>query len=153
MGLWGPKLLQYADYQVGDIEVAKDLVQESFVVLLDKRDSVEQNKGKSYLYSVLTNKVRDYYKVKKVQTEVQDYHKVELYGEDAYESKELIKLALSKLTRQYKDLICLRDLEGYSYDEIADQLDMSLTQVKVYLFRARKALKNEVIKLEVEVRL
>ncbi|MBO6516979.1 MAG: RNA polymerase sigma factor [Bacteroidia bacterium] len=153
VGELGPRLLQFADYQVGSIEVAKDLVQESFIVLLDKRENVEPAKAKAFLYAVLTNKTRDHFKLKKKQVEVQDYHRIEEDKQAKLDSKELVKLALSKLNERERDLICLRDLEGYAYDEIAEKMELSLTQVKVYLFRARKALKNEIIKLEVEVRL
>jgi RNA polymerase sigma-70 factor (ECF subfamily) len=38
----------------------------------------------------------------------------------------------------------LRDLEGYSYQEIAEQLQLSEAQVKVYLFRARVKIKKQV---------
>jgi RNA polymerase sigma-70 factor (ECF subfamily) len=37
----------------------------------------------------------------------------------------------------------MRDLEGYSYDEIGDMLDLSPSQVKVYLFRARMKIKKQ----------
>ncbi len=153
VGDLGPRLLQFGEYQVGDIDVAKDLVQESFVVLLDKRDDVEVPKAKAFLFAVLTNKTRDHFKLKKKQVEVQDYHRIEENSQGVLDSKELVKMALGKLKERDKNLICLRDLEGYAYEEIAEKMELSLTQVKVYLFRARKAFKNEIIKLEVEVRL
>jgi len=41
-----------------------------------------------------------------------------------------------------KMLIMLKDYEGYRYEEIAEITGLSLVQVKVYLHRARKALKQ-----------
>ena len=43
-------------------------------------------------------------------------------------------------------MIQLRDIEGHSYQEIADLLDMPLNSVKATLFRARQFLKNEIQK-------
>jgi DNA-directed RNA polymerase specialized sigma24 family protein len=37
----------------------------------------------------------------------------------------------------------LRDLEGYSYEEIGSMLELNPSQVKVYLFRARLKVKNQ----------
>jgi RNA polymerase sigma-70 factor (ECF subfamily) len=42
-----------------------------------------------------------------------------------------------------KSIILLRDLEGYSYEEIGDILQLSSSQVKVYLFRARNKIKKQ----------
>jgi DNA-directed RNA polymerase specialized sigma24 family protein len=42
----------------------------------------------------------------------------------------------------------LRDYEGYSYREIAEITDLSETQVKVYIYRARVFLKNYIGSME-----
>ncbi len=41
-----------------------------------------------------------------------------------------------------RSLVLLRDLEGFAYQEIADMTGLDMTKVKVYLFRARKALQG-----------
>lgn len=63
--------------------------------------------------------------------------------ENDYESKEIVELALSLLPPTQKSIVLLRDLEGYSYKEIAGILDISNSQVKVYLYRARKKIKKQ----------
>jgi len=42
----------------------------------------------------------------------------------------------------------MRDEQGYSYKEIADQLNISETQVKVYLHRGRQQVKSIIGKME-----
>lgn len=143
----GPPLLQFVHYQIGDLEQAKDIVQETFIVLLQKLDSVDSVKCKSFIYAVAKNKTKDYFKLKKKQTPIQDIHRIE-YSTPFDESKEIIHLALRNIKPKDREIICLRDLEGQSYPEISSLLNLSPTQVKVYLFRARKALKIEIIKLE-----
>ncbi len=145
----GPRLLQFAHRQVGQLELAKDLVQDSFIVLLDKLDHVEMAKAKSFLFAVLSNKVKDHFKLLKKQTEVQDYHRIADNESRAMEDKEIVHMALSKLNERDRMLIAYRDLEGYKYDEIGEMMNLTATQVKVYLFRARKTFKSEILKLEV----
>ena len=60
--------------------------------------------------------------------------------------QELLQLALNQLPQVQKNLIMLRDYEGYNYQEISEITGLSESQVKVYLFRARTALKNMLIK-------
>ena len=50
-----------------------------------------------------------------------------------------------------RSVVMLRDYEGYPYDEIGEITGLSESQVKVYIFRARKALKQYIGKLEMVV--
>ena len=54
------------------------------------------------------------------------------------EAKEIMDLGLETLSPIQKSLILLKDYEGYSYEEMAEMTELTLSQVKVYLFRARK---------------
>ena len=60
-----------------------------------------------------------------------------------FESNQVVERAVSILPPVQKSVILLRDLEGYSYKEIAEILDLNDSQVKVYLFRARKKIKKQ----------
>ena len=62
---------------------------------------------------------------------------------NSFESNQVVDRAVSILPPIQKSIILLRDLEGYSYKEIGDMLQLSDSQVKVYLFRARKKIKNQ----------
>jgi RNA polymerase sigma-70 factor (ECF subfamily) len=66
-----------------------------------------------------------------------------------FELKEIIDLAMEKLTALQKSIILLRDLEGYNYKEIGEMLDLNEPQVKVYLFRARKKIKDQIKDLSI----
>ena len=47
-----------------------------------------------------------------------------------------------------RSLILLRDYEGYSYEEIGNITGLNESQVKVYIFRGRLALKNYLVSIE-----
>ena len=59
-----------------------------------------------------------------------------------YELKEILDMCLERLPETQKSIILLRDIEGYSYSDIGEILNLSESQVKVYLFRARKKIKD-----------
>ena len=56
------------------------------------------------------------------------------------ERQQRLELKLRTLRPEYRSLLVLRDLEGFSYDEISDVLDMPLGSVKGRLHRARDEL-------------
>ena len=59
------------------------------------------------------------------------------------ETEQAVQRALNMLDFDYRIVIVLRDIEGFSYDEISDILKISLGTVKSRLWRARQALKKE----------
>ena len=56
--------------------------------------------------------------------------------------------ALNTLPEIQRSVILLRDYEGYNYDEIADITGLTLSQVKVYIFRGRQKLKQYIGSIE-----
>ncbi|MBK6410281.1 MAG: RNA polymerase sigma factor [Flavobacteriales bacterium] len=62
--------------------------------------------------------------------------------------KEVLDAALATLPELQRSVVLLRDLEGYSYEEIAELTQLNITQVKVYIYRGRTALKDYIGNLE-----
>jgi RNA polymerase sigma-70 factor (ECF subfamily) len=66
--------------------------------------------------------------------------------EDAYERQEqrtLITDAIKQLNEEYRSVIILRDVQGFSYEEISFMLDCSLGTIKSRINRARNVLKDK----------
>lgn len=70
-------------------------------------------------------------------------------SKNRFELKEIIDLAMQKLPELQKSILLLRDLEGYNYKEIGEMLNLNESQVKVYLFRARKKVKDQIKDLSI----
>jgi RNA polymerase sigma-70 factor (ECF subfamily) len=66
---------------------------------------------------------------------------------EGVEVGEALEVAISELDPVYRSAIVLRHVEGKSYDEIADILDMPLGTVKTTIFRARKSLRQKLKRL------
>jgi len=135
------RLFRYALKLTTDTESAKDLVQEAFIKLWDNREKVTNEYAKPFLYRVLFNKmVDDKRKMKRIthmDVMPEQRGKDRVYNEE----KEIIEQAFQQLDDRQKKIIMLRDWDGYSYEEIAQILEINLNQVKVNLFRARKKMK------------
>ena len=63
-------------------------------------------------------------------------------------TKAILERALARLSETQRSLVLLKDYEGYSYEEIGQIMNLSESQVKVYLHRARLQLKDYLVKVE-----
>lgn len=146
--LYTPNLLRFSKRIAGNAIEAEDIVQECFEVLWKNKDKVEMSSAKSYLFSVAHNKIMDTYRTDLKTLELDSvYFEPETRPEDR-DNEQLVKLAMNQIPALFKELLTLRDLESYSYKEIEAITGLTESQVKVYLFRARKAVKERILKLE-----
>ncbi len=145
----GPSLLRFVNSNLRDKDHSKDIVQDAYIVLWDKRHDVIIEKAKSFLFSVAHYKMLDFFRKKGNK---QGTITIEIYADDQYKSysqKNLLNYAIGRLSFEYRELITLRDLEGYNYKEIGQITGLNESKVKVYLFRARIELKKILTEVEV----
>jgi RNA polymerase sigma-70 factor (ECF subfamily) len=130
-------------------EDARDVVQASFEKLWINRGKVDNDRSKSYLFTVAYHQMIDLIrKNKRVKLEEDFSSSLQTTREPQSEIKKLLNEALYRLSETQRSLVLLKDYEGYSYDEIAEITSLSISQVKVYLHRARIQLKNYLVKPE-----
>lgn len=147
-----PHLLRFANSNLNNMDIAKDVVQDAFEVLWKNCDEIEITKAKQYLFTIVYRKGIDVFRKVKNDVEINDTHlglASDVDFQNEYTDKELLKRALQLMPENLRQLILLRDLEGYDYKEIEVITNLNQSQVKVYLFRARKMLKETITKLEV----
>lgn len=131
---------------LGNQEGAKDLVQHGFTVLWEKREEVAAAKAKSFLFTIVYRKNIDDFRKNEKQVLTAVLPEKPVPDQRQQVLKKVIDDALLQLDVTHRNLVLLKDVEGYSYDEIATITGLSLSQVKVYLFRARKTL-QEILKV------
>jgi len=135
--------------QLGNEMEAEDIVQNTFEKLWRNRVDVVFEKAKSYLFTVAYRNMIDYTRRQKfVGSNENMPEKRERDFERQLEQRELLELGLNKLSEIQKTLILLRDYEGYAYDEMAEMTELTISQVKVYLFRGRKKLQQYLKELD-----
>ena len=139
------KLYGFALKFLRNAEDAQDIVQDVFEKLWINRKKVEVEKAKAWMFTTAHNAMINHVMKKQRMVLPGD----ELIPEKAktersvFESSQVVDRAVSILPPVQKSIILLRDLEGYTYEEIGDILQLSPSQVKVYLFRARNKIKKQ----------
>ena len=130
-------------------EDARDVVQTAFEKMWRNRAEIDNNKCKSYLFTVAYHQMIDHIrKVKRIQLKEEFGEDTRIQEKPVHNLKKVIEEALARLSETQRSLVLLKDYEGYSYDEIGKITGFSESQVKVYLHRARVQLKTYLVKLE-----
>jgi RNA polymerase sigma factor (sigma-70 family) len=125
-------------------EDAQDIVQSAFEKLWVNREQVVTEKAKSYLFTVAYHQMIDHIrKSNKMPLSEDTFIPHQPINQEQAELKQLLMRAVNQLNPTQKSLVLLKDYEGYSYQEIAEIMNLSDSQVKVYLHRARLILKNK----------
>lgn len=137
---------------IKDGDRANDIVQDSFEKLWMHVAEIDSEVAKSWLFSTAYHKMIDNLRreSKLVLTESYDDRNL-LYDGSYSDLKELLNIALDRLQEQQKNVILLRDYEGYSYREIAEITGLSEPVVKISIYRARMELRRFIGKIETVV--
>ncbi len=157
------KVFNIAYRMLGNLEEAKDLAQEVFISVFDSiKDLREEVKFDAWLTQITLNHCRNRWKYLKrrqyfnsdslddpVETEDGDMPRAVCdpsgNPEMLYEKKmiqQLIQRGLQKLKEDQRELLVLRDLQGFSYEEMSELLGLPEGTVKSKLHRARVVLKR-----------
>ncbi|MEP6512281.1 MAG: RNA polymerase sigma factor [Parafilimonas sp.] len=130
-------------------EDARDIVQTAFEKLWRNRDVVENEKCKSYLFTVAYNQMIDHLrKAKRIFLKNEFHAETKVHHEPVNDMRKNLQQALNRLNETQKSLVLLKDYEGYTYEEIGEITGLSESQVKVYLHRARITLRNYLVSPE-----
>lgn len=149
------KLYRFALSIVGDTFDAEDIMQELLIKIWNRIDQYEEIENKeAWCMKVTRNLAIDMIRKKKVSTsDIDEFHNLrdgnilpdaELQNR---ESLSAIMQLVNDLPEKQRIIVHLRDVEGYSYKEIAEMTDNTLDFVKVSLHRARKSLRDALIKM------
>ena len=128
---------------------AEDIVQSAYEKLWVNRERVTPLKAKSYLYTVAYHQMIDVIRKENKKPTTNEYMEVDqVTHQTSSELKQNLLSAVNLLNPTQKSLVLLKDYEGYSYQEIGEIMNLSESQVKVYLHRARLFLKTKLLELE-----
>jgi len=149
------KLLRFATHFMKDEDEARDVVQDVFLKLWQKRNELHEIENiEAFAMRMTRNRCLDLLRANKVvpidaetdrklrEESVNVHSQVELS-----ESAGQIKKLIDGLPDLQRTVMHLRDIEQLSYDEIAEVTELKVNAIRVNLSRARKKVRDEFLKM------
>ncbi len=141
------KLFRLARRLLVSQDAAKDAVQDVMVKLWEKRSQLaDKSNLEAFAMTVTKNHCYDQLKLKRNQNVSLTHENIEDNAKnidqviETQDQVQKLNNCIAALPINYRMLIQLRDIEAYSFEDIAGIMEMSETNVRVTLSRARKAL-------------
>jgi RNA polymerase sigma-70 factor (ECF subfamily) len=142
---------------MGNGNLVDDITQEVFITVYRNLKNFRfESQFTTWLYRITVNKCKDHLRkknVRKIFTPIQDGESVS-YSGNRIEEKDISAVvmdAVSKLPAKLRIPLMLKDIEGFSYQEIAESLQCEMGTVKSRIFRARERLKKILKPMEKEL--
>lgn len=136
-------------HNLRDAELARDIVQDAFEKMWMNVENISAEKSKSYLFTTAYHTMLDRIRRNKKQGSWDEVNEAAFSHQQTPAGlKKVLKEALQRLPEIQRTVVLLRDYEGYSYEEIGEITNLNESQVKVYIYRARVALKEYIGKPE-----
>jgi RNA polymerase sigma-70 factor (family 1) len=132
------RLYDFAKVKTRDTHVAEEIVQDLFVTLWEKRESLQVINLQSYLFASVRNKVIDYYK-EKVFSELENIESVPAPDYPVF--LEELEAAISKLPEKTRQIFLLSRFENNTARQISMQLHIPERTVEYHIAQALRALR------------
>ncbi len=137
-------------YKCGDRDLAKDLVQESFIRLWSNCSKVIYEKAKSYVFTVANHLFLDDYAHKKVVLQHQKLtvktttDETPEYVLEEQEFLKKLKGAIADLPVKQREVFLMNRIDHMRYKDIAEALDISVKTVEKRMTLALKTLRTQI---------
>jgi len=147
-------LFNFFFYQLKEKAKSEDLTQNVFEKLIKHRDKYDVNKPfKSWLYKIAWNEHNDVYRKKSLVLPGEEKFRhltdvnQKFIEDEKSDQKARLEIAMGQLTPEQQRLIQLTRFEGLKYQEVADIMDSTVSNIKVKVHRTMKSLKNNYFKI------
>lgn len=149
------KMYRFAQRLLKDDEEAKDIVQEAMIRVWNKRDEMHTYLNmEAWCMRIVRNLSLDRLKSKQYNSDrLDNTYNLSSPGANPEQKTEIdntmenIHNFIANLPDKQRQIMQLRDIEGFSYKEIGDILNLDANNVKVNLFRARKSVRQDLLNI------
>ena len=138
-------------------ESVDDIAQEVFITVYKNLKHFRfESQFTTWLYRITVNKCKDHLRKTKIrgifvpvkENEEPGYNHIN----DNIDVSEIVRKSINKLPEKLRTPLLLKDIEGFSYQEIADTVQCEVGTVKSRIFRAREGLRNMLKPYEKELK-
>ena len=144
------RVFSFAYYSLRAREDAEDITQDVFIRLWQHWQKIDHERLGSWLMRVAHNAVIDHVRRNRNERNrvdlavgLENFTSVEDPELESEEFKQTLEAAIGSLQDPHRSILIMRDVQGLSYQEIEQSLNLSQSQVKVYLHRARRQLRQD----------
>ena len=139
------ELLSFIKSRIADQSIAEDILQEVFIKILTKQDSLkDESKLTSWVYQITRHKIIDHYRAKNI-VDYKDELEGTLPEEVTHSNPDFLcclKPFINLLDDKYKEAIIKTSFDGLSQKEFATSINLSYSAAKSRVQRARQKLKE-----------
>tara|TARA_Y100000815_G_scaffold219110_1_gene204741 strand:+ start:686 stop:1225 length:540 start_codon:yes stop_codon:yes gene_type:complete len=122
-----------------DESITDDILQDTFIKVHTKLHTLKnEDKLKSWLFSVARYTILDHFKVSKSVLELNDFEAEDTTINHEHTEKDCLRGILVNLPKKYREPIFLSDIMGLKQKEVAERLNLPLPTVKSQIQRAKK---------------
>ena len=151
----GPRLIAFLGRVTGDMQAAEDVMQETFTQIWKRPDAFRPERGtlRAYLFGAARKRAADWWRKK--GRENGNAVSAGYASQFKTETGSLVGDAFQRLPEEQRTLLWLREVEGQSYAELAEILEIPVGTVRSRLFAAREELRrvwNGTLKVKEELR-
>ncbi len=135
-----------AEAMIGDRDAAEDVLQEAFISAYRSLGSCrEPGRFKAWACRIVTNRCRDALRRRPMvsidQVEVAAKDAADAPAEDS-ELADQLQRAMGQLTPEQREVFVMKEVEGRSYEEMAELLDMKIDALRMRVMRAKNVLRK-----------
>ena len=156
-----PRLKGYCKLFVPDDNKVEDLIQETFITLWEKRNSIKTDRSiESYLFVILRNNCLNYLRNEKLEkttfsvnleevSELQYLYQIDFLGKEEKSLEEQLVESFQQVVNELPDKMKLVftqcKIEGRKQKEVAEEMGISLKMVEKHIAKAKEQIKNKLI--------
>jgi RNA polymerase sigma-70 factor, ECF subfamily len=157
-----PRLKGYCKLFVSDENEVEDLIQECFITLWDKRETIDvQKRLESFLFVIIRNKCLNFLKTQKFDSEnistdnlqiaeLQYLYQLDLAEKEEKSLEELLiqtfQESVNEMPAKMKEVFVKCKLEGKKQKEVAEELGISIKMVEKQISKAKKQIREQLLK-------
>jgi RNA polymerase sigma-70 factor, ECF subfamily len=135
-----PRLEVFLRHVVGNRQAAEDIMQETFTHIWSRPNGFHPERGtlRAYLFGIGRKRAAEWWRKQSTKAEIEE---LELKASSA-ENASTMEDVFRRLPQEQRTLLWLREVEGQSYAELAETLEIPIGTVRSRLFAAREALRK-----------
>ncbi|MEO9802231.1 MAG: sigma-70 family RNA polymerase sigma factor [Reichenbachiella sp.] len=137
-------------YKTSAVDISEDLAQECFLKVWERREKINPETAKNYLYTVAKNLAVDHIKKQKSfftfinKKQKTDDGETPLYVLEEKEFDQQLQKAIADLTEKQRVVFLMNRIDDLTYKEIAGRLGLSVKAVEKRMMQALKLLKEQI---------